>query len=161
MLFLGCCLVASAWSDSSRGAKAFANGCAGCHTLRYAQTPFKAFQHVSLPPEEAVVWFGQMPPDLSLEFTRRGRMWLTAYLHGFYPDPTRPYGTNNHVLPGVMMPDPGPIAVDDLVDFLETIADPHQATRYSLGRLVVLFLCLFWAVVYALHRLICYNDTNL
>ena len=155
------CLFTPAWADPARGALEFANHCAGCHTLRYARAPYVEFNQVSLPPTEALAWFGKMPPDLSLESMVRGRSWLTAYLQGFYPDTSQPYGSNNHLLPGVMMPAPGPIAVAELVDFLDYIADPHKTTRHDLGRKVVLFLCLFWSVVYALHRLICYNNNNL
>ena len=109
-----------------RGARNYMNYCAGCHAmkhLRYSRLsrdlqipeelvkanlmfgtdkigePIKA----SLPAESAK-WFGQVPPDLTVETRKRGADWVYNYLLTFYVDPSRPNGVNNHVLPGASMP---------------------------------------------------------
>ncbi len=144
-----------------RGAEAYKNWCAGCHALQYVRAPFAVMQQVSMPAEEAVQWFGKMPPDLSLIATIRGKQWLTGYLLGFYPDASRPYGSNNRLIPGVMMPDPfttlpaPPHAlVADLVAFLDYVAVPNRLESRHIGRIVVLFLFIFWLVMMALQRLL-------
>ena len=163
-----CCVFHYAWSAADekpqaveRGAGIFSNWCAGCHALKYARAPFAGFNTVSLPREDANLWFGKQPPDLSLIVTVRGKVWLTDYLQGFYHEATQPFGTNNRIIPGVMMPnpfaampDPSPTVVDDLVSFLDYIADPTAHERYRVGRAVLLFLFLFWVVVYTLQRLV-------
>ena len=59
----------------------------------------------SMPAASAMKWFGQVPPDLSVEARYRGADWIYNYLNTFYLDPSRPSGVNNLVLPGVSMPD--------------------------------------------------------
>jgi hypothetical protein len=55
-------------------------------------------------PDDAKVWFGAAPPDLTLVARVRGNDWLYTYLRSFYADPTRPLGANNKVFPNVGMP---------------------------------------------------------
>ncbi|MNZ87778.1 Cytochrome C1 family protein [compost metagenome] len=54
--------------------------------------------------QDAKVWFGAPPPDLTLVARVRGEDWLYTYLRTFYEDPARPYGVNNKVFPNVGMP---------------------------------------------------------
>jgi ubiquinol-cytochrome c reductase cytochrome c1 subunit len=49
-------------------------------------------------------WFGNPPPDLSVEARVRGRDWLYSYLLGFYRDEKSATGWNNLVFPNVGMP---------------------------------------------------------
>ena len=110
-----------------RGARDFMGYCSGCHSmkhLRYSRiaqdlgipedmmkknlmfTSDKIGDHIesSMPAEESKKWFGQTPPDLTLETRIRGADWVFNYLNTFYVDESRPLGVNNLVLPGVSMP---------------------------------------------------------
>lgn len=110
-----------------RGAKLFMGYCSGCHSMKYlrysrvgqdleipddllkANLMFTSEKpgdviHASMPKDQAAKWFGQAPPDLTLETRARGESWVYSYLKSFYVDPTRPVGVNNLVLPGASMP---------------------------------------------------------
>lgn len=109
-----------------RGARNFMNYCAGCHSMRQMRYG-RIGQDLNIPedllranlmftsekpgdaihaaiPAEAAKWFGQQPPDLTLETRMRGPLWVYNYLMTFYVDTSRPLGTNNLVLPGASMP---------------------------------------------------------
>jgi ubiquinol-cytochrome c reductase cytochrome c1 subunit len=110
-----------------RGAKLFMGYCSGCHSMKYmrysrlgndlqipedmlkanlmftSEKPGDVIQ-ASMPKDHAAKWFGQAPPDLTLETRARGESWVYSYLKSFYVDPTRPVGVNNVVLPGASMP---------------------------------------------------------
>jgi ubiquinol-cytochrome c reductase cytochrome c1 subunit len=110
-----------------RGARNFMNYCSACHSmrlLRYSRigqdlgisdellkanlmfTSDKIGDHIlsAMPGDTSKAWFGQQPPDLTLEARYRGADWVYNYLLTFYVDPSRPLGTNNLVLPGASMP---------------------------------------------------------
>ncbi|MFT4058551.1 MAG: cytochrome c1 [Legionella sp.] len=116
-----------------RGARSFMNYCSGCHSLKYlrynrmaeglglfvnghldedllknnlifTQAAINDPIRIALPPEDARQWFGVIPNDLSLIARSKGIDWLYAYLQGFYEDNSRPFGTNNLLVPGVAMP---------------------------------------------------------
>jgi len=109
-----------------RGARNFMNYCAGCHGMKHLRynrlgqdlgisedllkanlmfTTDKVSDHIqSSMPDTSAAWFGQPPPDLTLEARYRGADWVYNYLMTFYVDPSRPLGTNNLVLPGASMP---------------------------------------------------------
>lgn len=117
-----------------RGAKVYMNYCSGCHSLKYlrynqmaeglglvgfdgrvdedllknnlifTQAAINDPIRIALPPEDAKQWFGVVPPDLSLIAREKGADWLYAYLNSFYNDPSRPFGSNNLLQPGVAMP---------------------------------------------------------
>lgn len=117
-----------------RGARMYMNYCSGCHSLKYMRynrmakdmglTTFageidkdllynnliftEARIHdpiqIAMPAEDARQWFGVEPPDLSLISRKRGADWIYTYLKSFYADESRPYGTNNLLVPGVAMP---------------------------------------------------------
>lgn len=117
-----------------RGAKIFMNYCSGCHALRYMRynqmaqdlglTTFTGeidkdllFNNlvfttakihdpiqISMPETDARQWFGIVPPDLSLTARERGTSWIYTYLKSFYEDKSRPFGTNNLLIPDVAMP---------------------------------------------------------
>ena len=110
-----------------RGARNFMNYCSGCHSLKYLRynrmatdlhipeselaanlmfTSDKAFDAIGTSmPVDAEGWFGKQPPDLSLMARARSVDYIYAFLKGFYVDKTRPWGTNNLVLPAAAMPD--------------------------------------------------------
>lgn len=54
--------------------------------------------------EDAIKWFGKVPPDLSLVSRYRGIDWLYTYMKSFYKDQTKPMGINNLLFPDVGMP---------------------------------------------------------
>ena len=114
------------------GAKLFINYCVSCHSassLRYnrleqigltdAQIKDKLMftadkvgeqMTVALRRQDAKVWFGVAPPDLTLiaralaSESGSGPDWLYTYLRQFYRDDSRPTGWNNVVFPNVGMP---------------------------------------------------------
>src|SRR6478736_9282743 len=97
-----------------RGARNFANYCAGCHALKYLRysrmaadlkiptavlkanlmppgaSPADYYTQASVNPADAVNWFGKEPPDLSLIARSRGPDKLYRFLKTFYVDPSRP-----------------------------------------------------------------------
>lgn len=109
-----------------RGAQTFVNYCLSCHgavAMRYNRltdigltedqikdnlmfttekigNPMK----VAMDAQEAKVWFGATPPDLTLIARSRGADWMYTYLRTFYRDETRPTGWNNLVFDKVGMP---------------------------------------------------------
>ena len=110
-----------------RGARLFVNYCLSCHAaglMRYERmgqdlgiselqvaenlmfTGGKVgdLMTVATDPEDAVEWFGTVPPDLSVIARSRGVDWLYSYLRSFYLDDTRVTGVNNLVFPDVGMP---------------------------------------------------------
>lgn len=111
-----------------RGMATFVNRCLGCHTAQY-QRYQRASEDLGIPPElvegylifdndkkigeqmtngmsvdDASIWFGNPPPDLTLETRLRGPDWVYTYLRTFYKDESRPWGVNNVVFPDVGMP---------------------------------------------------------
>ena len=117
-----------------RGAKLYMNYCSGCHSLKYlrynrmakdlgltrfdgeidkpllvnnlifSQEPIHSPIRIAMPAIDARQWFGVVPPDLSLETRIRGVDWVYTYLKSFYRDKSRPFGSNNLLVPGVAMP---------------------------------------------------------
>lgn len=120
---------------------------------------------VSMPESDARQWFGVLPPDLSNIAHQRGAAWLSRYLNGFYADKNRPFGSNNTLVPYVAMPNviapleqqviSGTITqqelentLQDIVSFLNYIADPDKSRHYQIGLIVTGFLALLWLVLY-------------
>lgn len=110
-----------------RGMQTFVNYCMGCHSAKYQRyertaeaigiSPELMQEHlilsdqkvgeqmtIAMSPEDAGKWFGNPPPDLSLETRLRGSDWVYTYLRSFYKDESRPYGVNNVVFKDVGMP---------------------------------------------------------
>jgi len=111
-----------------RGARLFVNYCLSCHSaglmrfermghdlgipelmvaenLMFTGGKVGDLMTVATDPEDAVEWFGTVPPDLSVTARSRGVDWLYTYLRSFYRDPSRVTGVNNLVFPDVGMPD--------------------------------------------------------
>lgn len=109
-----------------RGAQIFTNYCLSCHSanamrynrltdiglsekqikenLMFASDKVGDTMHVAMAAQDAKVWLGSNPPDLSVEARARGADWLYAYLRGFYRDESRPTGWNNLQFDKVAMP---------------------------------------------------------
>lgn len=110
-----------------RGMQIFVNNCLGCHSAQYQRyeraatdlgIPVElAEEHlllgdqkigeqmkIAMSKEDSGKWFGNPPPDLTLEARLRGPDWIYTYLRSFYKDESRPWGVNNAVFPDVGMP---------------------------------------------------------
>lgn len=131
---------------SKAGEQLFVNYCSGCHSLDY-----KNFSKVSMPKENAISWFGIVPPDLTLVTKYRGKKWVKQYLSGFYYDKNRPFKSNNKLIHNVQMPNIlYPLEksgnylqnIEEIVEFLDFVADPYREQRYKLGIVVEVFLFL-------------------
>lgn len=169
------------------GAQLFLSYCAGCHSAKYLRYE-RMSQDLGISPrlvekymmftsdkigdpidpkvnlKDQAKWFGNAPPDLSLETRFRSPDWVYTYLLNFYPDDKRPWGVNNRVFKDVGMPhvlDPleqelGPeefeAAVGDLVNFMTYMSEPSRLTRESMGIWVLLFLALLMVPVYLLNK---------
>ena len=115
------------------GAKLFVNYCLNCHAASYLRynrltdiglttEQIKAnllfgtdkvgeTMKVSLDPKQANLWFGVVPPDLSVITRSRsaagqgsGADYLYTYMRAFYRDDSKPTGWNNLAFPSVGMP---------------------------------------------------------
>lgn len=148
-----------AWSAQvKKGEQYFFEYCASCHSLKYV-SPNALDAHpspwrTSLRALDARNWFGQVPPDLSLEAQRHSKAWIKAYLLGFYDDDFHRLGRNNYVFKDVAMPDVlYPLGTQrqqvvlEIVDFLEQIAYPEKNISLLLGAgvMVICFLALLLA----------------
>jgi len=110
-----------------RGAAMFVNYCLSCHSaslMRYEHMgkdlgieetlvsenlifnggKIGDLMTVATAPADAKIWFGTVPPDLTVIARARGVDWLYTYLHSFYRDDSRHIGSNNLVFPDVGMP---------------------------------------------------------
>ncbi|MCW8444933.1 cytochrome c1 [Fluoribacter gormanii] len=178
-----------------RGARLFMNYCSGCHSLKYlrynhmakglgligfdgqinqdllknnlifTQATINDPIRIALPPEDAKQWFGIVPPDLSLIAREKGTKWLYSYLSAFYKDDSRPFGTNNHLVPDVAMPniletlnhdlsrEQFDSNLQDLVTFLAYVGEPVKLLRHYLGFFVVGFLLILFLAAWGLKTI--------
>jgi ubiquinol-cytochrome c reductase cytochrome c1 subunit len=114
------------------GARTFVNYCMGCHSaslMRWNRLgdigleegqirDFLIFgsqkvgdpMSIAMRPADARVWFGKVPPDMSVitrartSFEYRGTDYLYTLLRGYYRDAASPTGWNNVVYPNIGMP---------------------------------------------------------
>ena len=114
-------------SALQRGAKYFVNYCLSCHSAGYSRynrvgrdlgltdeqvrenliftgQKLGELMTVTFREENALQWFGSVPPDLTLIARARGPDWLYTYLKSFYLDESRPMGVNNALFQNVSMP---------------------------------------------------------
>ena len=186
-----------------KGFKTYVNYCLGCHQLQYQRynrtfadlgieeadgvenymyTGEKPGDHITntMPKKEAAKWFGNAPPDLTLEARLRSPDWIYTYLRSFYMDSERPFGVNNTVFKDVGMPhvlqglqgvssidehgnvspamggslttEEYDVVVRDLTNFLEYVGEPSKLERKSMGVKVLIFLFIFFIVAYFLKK---------
>jgi ubiquinol-cytochrome c reductase cytochrome c1 subunit len=139
------------------GAKLFINYCLNCHSaasmrynrlrdlglnedqiknnLLFSGEKVGDMMKVAMRPEDAKLWFGAVPPDLSVIARARasgagsGPDYLYTYLRTFYKDDARPTGWNNLVVPNVAMPHVlWQLQGVRTVKMVEE-ADPHEAGK--------------------------------
>jgi ubiquinol-cytochrome c reductase cytochrome c1 subunit len=186
-----------------KGFKTYINYCLGCHQLQYQRynrtfkdlgiedadgvenymyTGEKPGDHITntMPKKEAAKWFGNAPPDLTLEARLRSPDWIYTYLRSFYMDSERPFGVNNTVYKDVAMPhvlqglqgvgsidehgnispamggslttEEYDVVVRDLTNFLEYVGEPSKLERKSMGVKVLIFLFIFFIIAYFLKK---------
>lgn len=110
-----------------RGARIFVNYCLSCHSagymrynrmgrdlgisdelveenLLFAADKVGDLMKAVMRKEDAKLWFGTAPPDLTLVTRWRDPRWVYTYLRGFYRDQKSPSGWNNVVFRNVAMP---------------------------------------------------------
>ncbi|MGR3914793.1 MAG: cytochrome c1, partial [Gammaproteobacteria bacterium] len=110
-----------------RGAQLFVNYCLSCHSARFMrysrmavdlEIPLDVLKRnmmfttgkigepmvAVMSAEDAEMWFGIAPPDLSLVARLRGDDWLYNYFLAFYLDANSPSGWNNAIYPNTAMP---------------------------------------------------------
>jgi ubiquinol-cytochrome c reductase cytochrome c1 subunit len=108
-----------------RGAKWYVNYCFSCHSAQFMRynrlakdlglseesvmknlvfsgAKFGDTMDIAMKPDQAALWLGKTPPDLSLIARSRGPDWLFTYLKTFYQDETGKW--NNLSLPNAAMP---------------------------------------------------------
>ena len=110
-----------------RGARIFVNYCMGCHSAEFMR--YNRFgkdlgiaesvlaenfvfgdakvgdtMTVAMRDEDALNFWGVVPPDLSVIARSRGADYLYTYFKTFYLDDSRPFGVNNLVLTNASMP---------------------------------------------------------
>ena len=114
------------------GARIFVNYCMGCHSAKLMRwnrlnaigledqqiRDFLIFggqkvgdvMSIAMTPADAKVWFGKVPPDLSViarartSFDFKGTDYLYTLLRGYYRDASSPTGWNNVAYPSIGMP---------------------------------------------------------
>jgi ubiquinol-cytochrome c reductase cytochrome c1 subunit len=133
------------------GLSTYINYCFACHSMQYARyeraavdldIPLEIFEEnllvgdtkigqlmtISMSTDQAKLWFGNPPPDLTLSARLRGPDWIYSYLRGFYVDPKRPYGVNNAVFKDVGMPhvlaDLQGVCAEEPLLGIEPVVDP-------------------------------------
>jgi ubiquinol-cytochrome c reductase cytochrome c1 subunit len=135
-----------------RGARNFVNYCLGCHSLKYMRysrlgedldisdellrkglipTGAKPTDYMlsTFPKAEAELWFGKLPPDLSLIARSKGTDYTYRFLKGFYVDHSKATGTNNLALDGASMP----AVLSDLEGVKEAVFAEHAASGGAHG----------------------------
>jgi ubiquinol-cytochrome c reductase cytochrome c1 subunit len=186
-----------------KGFKTYINYCLGCHQLQYQRynrtftdlgideaegikdfmyTGEKPGDHITntMSKKEAGKWFGNAPPDLTLEARLRNPDWIYTYLRSFYIDESRPFGVNNKVFKDVGMPhvlqdlqgvsikdengnlspamggslttEEYDVVIRDLTNFLEYVGEPNKLERKAIGYWVLAFLFFFFIIAYFLKK---------
>lgn len=173
-------------AELRRGARTAVNLCMLCHSLKYIryrdlhQLGFEPAQIEALrgarepesslksttPPAQAQALYGLVPPDLSLiTLAREGGVdYVYSVMTGYYR--TEQGAVDNHVFPGIAMPDVLGISVApspeqrariedrarDVTAFLEWAADPRAPERRRMGYGVIAYLILLTVLLYVVKR---------
>ncbi len=168
-----------------RGAHVATGVCNACHSLKYLKYSdflklgftkqqvdvMRGDRNMGDPliaqmaPGDALAAFGIVPPDLSLMAKARegGVGYIDSMITGFY---TAANGnTDNHVFPGIKMPDILGISqadptsrkallvkAEDVSTFLGWAADPMAESRENLGYAVMAYVFVLTVLLYLLKR---------
>ncbi len=183
-----------------RGGIFFAQNCLACHSMKYIRynrlavdlglnkefikrnfmlpsgAKYLRGMTTVMPPKLAARWLGVTPPDLTLVARYRGVDWIYNYLRSFYWDPSKSTGWNNHVFPGVAMPNvlfsysgvvdsKGRVlkkashshqkydeVITNLIAWMRYTSDPSIIIRRQISPYVIGFLLIFTLLAYLLKR---------
>jgi ubiquinol-cytochrome c reductase cytochrome c1 subunit len=146
-------------ASMQRGAQVFVNHCLNCHSasaMRYSRLEDLGLTEAQirdnlllagdkvgepmvsvLDTKDAKVFFGVVPPDLSLAARSRGPDWLYTYLRGFYRDPATKTGWNNTVFPNVGMPHVLWEYQGDQAMLVSTRMDPNTGDKVETRKLAL------------------------
>lgn len=168
-----------------RGAHVALTVCNACHSLKYIrynelmQIGFTKAQVDSMrgekkmgdpllsqmAPKDELGMFGIVPPDLSLMAKARegGANYIYSMITGFYTDAKGQ--TQNHVFPGVKMPDVFMVSqadaagkqeigkkAKDVSAFLAWASDPQAEERTTLGKYVIGYFVVLTTLLYFLKK---------
>ena len=116
--------------------------------------------------DQSTALFGKVPPDLSLMAIARpgGGSYIYSVLTGFYETGTG--AIDNHVFPGISMPDVLGYAAArdsgaraeserqarDVAAFLAWAADPYADSRHRIGYGVMIYLAILTLLFYLVKR---------
>ncbi|MDX1811740.1 MAG: cytochrome c1 [Gammaproteobacteria bacterium] len=178
--------VATDKASLQRGFDVYYNLCRMCHRLQYVKYQYLADIGLdkakidalrgaklvneniqsTLKDEMAHHAFGTIPPDLSLmaKARKHGPQYIYTLLTSYYEKSENVY--DNHLFPGLKMPDPFGYSVTttdegkaqiearlkDVVAFLNWSADPKAAERKSLGVWVILYLIVLSILFYLVKK---------
>ena len=169
------------------GATLFSNYCLSCHSIKFmrynrmaedlqisedvlranflqpSQKPGDQMT-VNMSEDDAKLWFGTAPPDLSLSARSRSPEWIYTFLRSFVSDNQSYTGWNNELFKDVAMPhvlyrlqdsqseEEYDDAVRDITNFLVYVAEPAKLVRYNIGIFVLLFMAAFVCISYLLKK---------
>ncbi len=169
------------------GAGLFASYCLSCHSIKFmrynrmaedlgisdsvlrtnflqpSQKPGDVMT-VNMSEEDAKLWFGTAPPDLSLSARSRSPDWIYTFLRSFVVDHDSFTGWNNDLFKDVAMPhvlyrlqeaqseEEYDNSIRDLTNFLVYVAEPAKLVRYNIGIFVLLFMGVFICITYLLKK---------
>ncbi len=168
-----------------RGAHVATEVCNTCHSLKYlkysdflklgfTKTQVDSMRGdknmgdpltAQMAPSDALAAFGIVPPDLSLMAKARegGAGYIDSMITGFYTDASG--NTDNHVFPGIKMPDILGISqadpasrkalllkAKDVSTFLGWAADPMADARENLGYAVMAYVFVLTVLLYLLKN---------
>ncbi|HHJ81067.1 MAG TPA: cytochrome C [Candidatus Tenderia electrophaga] len=180
--------VGSSEQARQRGAEIVVSTCMMCHSLKYIK--FSDLKQIGMTEEQILSLledqsiddrmlsltsievrkesYGKVPPDLSLMAIARqkGPQHIYTLLTGYYYKDAEQDETDNHLFPGIKMPDVLAYAdaesdeeraeveaqAHDVASFLVWAADPSAESRRTIGVYVILYLIILTALLYMLKR---------
>ncbi len=116
--------------------------CVRCHSVKYQKI------YAKTPAENLKKYLGKVPPDLSVIYKAKGEEYLQAFIN-------RP----SKILNGTKMPRVGldKESQEEIIGYLEKIADPHKEQRKKVGLYVLLYMLVMIGLTYAWKKKIWKN----
>ena len=171
-----------------RGAEIVISTCMMCHSLKYIK--FADLKQIGMTEEQIINLledqdiddrmmsvtpievrkesYGKVPPDLSVMAIARkkGPQHIHTLLTGYFYKDGDQEETDNHLFPGIKMPDALAYAdaeseedraeveaqSSDVVSFMVWAADPNAESRRTIGTYVIIYLIILTALLYMLKR---------
>ncbi len=171
-----------------RGAEIVVSTCMMCHSLKYIK--FSDLSQIGMTEEQIKYLledqdiddrmmsltpievrkesYGKVPPDLALMAIARkkGPQHIYTLLTDYYYKDAEQEETDNHLFPGIKMPDALAYAdaesdeeraeietqAADVASFLVWAADPNAESRRAIGTYVIIYLIILTALLYLLKR---------